>query len=223
MIRGHVKAWLLFVFATLLLGSSFAQQSNSPCGLSGFKSPKEKNLFSEQQEQWLGEIIDSSIRQEFNVIEDPDGYLQKLGERLLAQLPPTKIRFHFAIIDSPELNSFGGPGGFIYIHRRMLAFSQNEDELAVLLGHEIGHIVAHHVALRMTEWFGELGITSVGDKQDIFNKWNQFKNNAARIKDRHSEKHEEEDTGGKHRSRLIPPPLHIRTVRLQTLWCLVTR
>lgn len=191
--RMPVKAWLPFFFAALLLGSTFAQQSNGPCDLSGFKSSKEKNLFSEQQEQWLGEIIDSSIRRDFNVIDDPDGYLQKLGERLLAVLPPTKIRYHFAIIDSPELNSFGGPGGFIYIHRRMIAFLQNEDELAALLGHEIGHIAAHHVALRMTQWFGELGITSVGDKQDIFNKWNQFKNNAARIKNRDAEKREEEE------------------------------
>ena len=59
------------------------------------KIVNEPNIFSEQQEEWLGEIMDRDIRREFNVIEDPEGYLQKLGERLLAQLPPSTIHYHF--------------------------------------------------------------------------------------------------------------------------------
>ncbi len=157
------------------------------------KSGQGGNIFNEEQEQWLGDIIDQELQKEFNVIEDPDGYLQKLGERLLAQLPPTKIRYHFVIIDSPDLNSFGVVGGRIYIHRRMIAFTQNEDELAALLGHEIGHMIAHQVAVNVSEWFRELGITGVGDRQDVLKKWNQFRSNERKIRSRAAEKREKED------------------------------
>src|SRR5258708_88786 len=137
--------------------------------------------------------MDQAIRRDYNVIEDPEGYLQKLGEKILAQLPPTGVHFHFLLIDSPELNSFGLIGGRIYIHRRMVAFSRNEDELAALLGHEIGHMIDHHVAIRFTDYFAQLGITSLGDQQDILNKWNRFKDNEGRVKDRHNEKREDEE------------------------------
>jgi hypothetical protein len=69
------------------------------------------------------------------------------------------------------LNYFGTAGGRIYIFRRMISFTQNEDELAALLGHEIGHIATHQSAIEFTPMFRELNILDVGDRQDIFNKW----------------------------------------------------
>ncbi|HKR95599.1 MAG TPA: hypothetical protein VJW55_09570, partial [Candidatus Angelobacter sp.] len=64
-----------------------ASAQNDPCAIPAFtKIVNEPNLFNDQQEEWLGDIMDHDLRREFNVIEDPDGYLQKLGERLLAQL-----------------------------------------------------------------------------------------------------------------------------------------
>jgi WD40 repeat protein len=164
-----------------------AQQSRTqdPCAMPAFtKIVNEPNLFNEQQEEWLGEAMDQEIRRDFNVIEDPEGYLQKLGERLLAQLPPTAIHYHFLIIDSPDLNSFGVAGGRIYIHRRMIAFMQNEAELSALVGHEIGHASTHQVAIQVSGWLRELGVTKLGDRQDVINKWNFFKDNAAKIKER---------------------------------------
>ncbi|HET6841647.1 MAG TPA: M48 family metalloprotease [Candidatus Angelobacter sp.] len=158
-----------------------------------FKSQTQSNLFSEQQEEWLGDIMDQSIRGDFRIIEDPEGYLQKLGESLLAQLPPTSIHYRFVIIDSPELNSFGVAGGRIYIHRRMVAFAQNQDEFAAVLGHEIGHIMDHHVAISMSDWLKQLGVTSIGDRQDVFAKWNLVQDNAGKIKVRSAEKTEQEE------------------------------
>ena len=69
------------------------------------------NIFNDEQEEWLGDVIDQTLRRDFHVVEDPDGYLQKLGERLLAQLPPTKMHYRFIIVDAPDLNSFGTAGG----------------------------------------------------------------------------------------------------------------
>ncbi|HZD94231.1 MAG TPA: M48 family metalloprotease, partial [Candidatus Sulfotelmatobacter sp.] len=86
--------------------------------------------------------------------------------------------------DSPQLNSFGVAGGRIYIHRRLIAFTQNEAELSGLLGHEIGHAATHQVAIQVSGWLRELGITRLGDRQDVIAKWNLFKDNAAKIKER---------------------------------------
>lgn len=179
---------LLFALPLLAQQPALSDQS-APCAMPVFtKVVGDPNIFSEQQEEWLGEIMDQGIRQDFNIVEDPEGYLQKLGERLLAQLPPTAMHYHFVIIDSPELNSFGVAGGRIYIHRRMIAFTKNEGELAALLGHEIGHTATHQVAIEMSRWLHDLGVTQVGDRQDVFKKWNLFRDNAAKIKDRAIEK-----------------------------------
>ncbi|HEY2114630.1 MAG TPA: M48 family metalloprotease, partial [Candidatus Angelobacter sp.] len=151
------------------------------------------DIFSDEQEEWLGDVIDQTFRKDFHVVEDPDGYLQKLGERVLAQLPPTKMHYRFVIVDAPDLNSFGTAGGRIYIFRRMISFAQNEDELAALLGHEIGHMVTHQAAIEFSEWLRELNIREVGDRQDIFNKWNQLVDNAAKIRIHSSDKREQEE------------------------------
>jgi WD40 repeat protein len=180
---------MLILFTSLLTQLLSGQQPGNavpggPCAMPSFsRIVNEPNIFTEQQEEWLGDIMDQAIRREFNIVEDPEGYLQKIGERLLAQLPPTAMHYHFVIVDAPDLNSFGVAGGRIYIHRRMIAFTHNEGELAALLGHEIGHAATHQVAIEMTSWLRSLGVTSVGDRQDVLNKWNLFKDNAAKIKE----------------------------------------
>jgi WD40 repeat protein len=187
----------IFLFLWLLSVSASAQTSTSAagaCGMpGGLLSVSGHNLFTEQQEEWLGEVMDKEIRSEFNVIDDADNYLQKIGDRLQAQLPPSSTHYRFVIIDSPELNSFGLVGGRIYIHRRMIAFAQNEDELATLLGHEMGHMVDHHVALRFSDFFRQMGVSSLDDRADVLKHWKEFEDNARKIKHRNDEKREAEE------------------------------
>ena len=76
---------------------------DGPCAMPTLPATsRAPNIFSDQQEEWLGDVIDQTFRKNFQVVEDPDGYLQKLGERLLAQLPPTKMHYRFFIVDAPE-------------------------------------------------------------------------------------------------------------------------
>lgn len=98
-----------------------------------------------------------------------------MGERMLAQLPPTARQYRFYIIDAPVNNAFSLGGSRIYVARQLIVFLQNEDELAGLLGHEIGHVITHQAAIDVTRAFRKtLGVDHVGDRTDIFNKWNQF-------------------------------------------------
>ncbi|HEY6249899.1 MAG TPA: M48 family metalloprotease, partial [Candidatus Angelobacter sp.] len=154
----------------------------------------EPNMFTEQQEEWLGEIITPQIQKEFHVIADPESdYLEKLGQRLLAQLPPTKVHYHFTIIDLPDANSFGLAGGYIFISRRIIALAQNEDELAGLMGHEIGHIITHQSAIDMTRVFQTvLGVNQVGDRKDLVDKWNRLLDTIAKSNYKPEDKHRQQ-------------------------------
>lgn len=184
----------------LSTGIAYAGTQSNPaypnCAFPSFSNVvNEHNIFSEQQEEWMGQILDPEIQKRFHTITDPDNdYLQRLGERLLAQLPPSKLHYSFTIIDFPGNQSFGMPGGHIYLSRRILALIRNEDELAGLLGHEIGHIVTHQNAIDMTRIFHTvLGVQSVGDRKDLLEKWNQILDKAGTKEYKESERREEQE------------------------------
>lgn len=190
----------LFLLVVLITGRQTivrAQQpASSPCSVPVFNTVvNEPNLFSEQQEEWLGDTVARRISRDFNFIADPDGdYLQKLGEKLLAQLPPSAIHYRFSIIDLPENNSFGIFGGNIYISRKIIALAQNEDELAGLLGHEIGHIFTRQPAIDITREFQSvLGASKLGDQNDVLEKWNRLLDTIATGHSTYSQKRSDQE------------------------------
>jgi len=79
------------------------------------------------------------------------------------------------------VNSFSVGAGRIYVTRKMVAFLRNDDELAGMLGHEMGHILTHQNAIEMTRTFHDiLGVNSVSDRKDIFDKFNRMLDTIAR-------------------------------------------
>lgn len=155
----------------------------------------EPNMFSEQQEGWLGDIVSARVEKDFDIIEDPQKeYLQQLADRLLAQLPPTKLHYTFTIINLAGNDSFGLAGGRIYISRKAIALLQNEDELAGLLAHEIGHIITHQAAIDFTHDFRTvLGVSQITDRKDILDKWNLLIDNASKIDEKAADKREQQE------------------------------
>jgi WD40 repeat protein len=174
-----LKLFLAFVLLTSTTLS--AQQPCQPPALSSAATGE--NIFSAEQEMDLGDAVAAHLQRSYRVIEDPavTTYLRLLGERLIQFLPPTGLRYQFFLVDISDVNAFTLPGGRIYMSRKMVAFAQNEDELAGVVAHELGHIAAHHSAIDMTLMLKEvLGVTQVGDRRDIFEKYNQLIENAAR-------------------------------------------
>src|SRR5262245_22872898 len=144
---------------------------------------REPNMFTEEQEVDLGDAIAEQIQRDFRVFDDDEvaGYLRRIGERIVKHLPPTKLRFQFFLVDLSEANAFVLPGGRIYVSRKMIAFTQSEDELAAVISHEIGHLVARQQSLTMTRRLKDaLGVAQVTDRRDIFDKYNLLVENAAR-------------------------------------------
>jgi predicted Zn-dependent protease len=78
--------------------------------------------------------------------KDPQlqAYINNIGQRLVANSDEPGTAFTFTVVDSPDINAFALPGGFIYINRGLLAYLENEAELAGVLAHEIGHVTASH-------------------------------------------------------------------------------
>lgn len=154
------------------------------------------NMFSDQQEVDLGDALAESIAQRITVISDDQltVHLRNVGDRLVQHLPSTNLKFRFYLVELGDVNAFSVAGGRVYISRKMIALTQNEDELAGLIAHEMGHIATHQTAIEMTRNLREtLGVNQVGDRADIFAKYHQYLEHAARnpIHARNSEEQEQ--------------------------------
>src|SRR4029453_6969308 len=73
------------------------------------------------------------------------GYVEQLGRKLVEALGPQEFDYHFYAVESPMLNAFAVPGGYVLVFTGLIARASSEDELAGVLGHEIGHVNAHHI------------------------------------------------------------------------------
>ncbi len=82
--------------------------------------------------------------------DDPElqAYINRVGQHLVANSGEPGTAFTFTVIDSPDINAFALPGGYIYVNRGLLAYLDNEAELAAVLAHEIGHVTASHHSRR---------------------------------------------------------------------------
>jgi len=110
-----------------------------------------QSAFSPQVERRLGETIMAEIRRDRSLLNDAEltEYLNNLGYRLVATSPDNRQDFEFFVIKDATLNAFALPGGFIGVHTGLVQSAQNESELAAVLGHEISHVIQHHLARMM--------------------------------------------------------------------------
>ncbi|MEZ4700508.1 MAG: M48 family metalloprotease [Rhodothermales bacterium] len=122
------------------------------------------------QEVQIGSESDPQIVAEYGVYDNAQlsSYVEKLGQELLSvshlRRPDTPAEmkntpFTFRVLDSPVVNAFALPGGYVYVTRGLLAYLDNEAQLAVVIGHEIGHVVGRHASKRAAQQqFGQLGV-----------------------------------------------------------------
>ena len=103
-------------------------------------------LMSEQQEVALGAQTHTSVMQQYTVYDNPrvQQLVERLGQELAANSHRSHLDFTFTVLDSPEVNAFATPGGYVYITRGIMAYMNSEEQLAGVLGHEIGHVTARH-------------------------------------------------------------------------------
>jgi beta-barrel assembly-enhancing protease len=102
------------------------------------------------EEQLAREFL-KVVAARFDLIEDPMivGYVNQVGRKILAQVPPQPFKFRFYVIKENVYNAFAIPAGHIFINSGLLAVMESEDELAGILAHEISHVVHRHISQRI--------------------------------------------------------------------------
>ncbi len=110
-------------------------------------------VISPAQERKLGEDLMRQARRSLDFMDDPEvtGYVQSLGEKLVAHSDDPQLDFRFFVINNPIINAFAIPGGFICVHTGLILATQSEAELASVLAHEISHITQRHIPRMIAE------------------------------------------------------------------------
>ncbi|HEX6209967.1 MAG TPA: M48 family metalloprotease [Methylomirabilota bacterium] len=132
------------------------------CATNPVTGERELSLMSEEQEIAIGRETDAQVREEMGLYDDPalQAYVERVGQRLARTSERPDLPWHFAVVDEPVVNAFALPGGYIYLTRGIMAYLNDEAELAGVLGHEIGHVTARHAAQAYTRATGaQLGLT----------------------------------------------------------------
>ena len=137
--RSFLKASALFSITGAL----------SSCATNPVTGEKDLILLSEDEETELGRNSHKQVMKSYTpyMNEELLKYVTELGEKLAAISHRNELIYHFTILDSPQVNAFAIPGGYIYITRGMLAYLGSEAELAGVLGHELGPVSYTHLTL----------------------------------------------------------------------------
>lgn len=117
---------------------------------------------SQQQEIQMGQQYAQQINAQLPIIQDPElnRYINVLGDSIAGLTSRKDLDWHFFIVDAQEVNAFAVPGGFVYVNRGLIQRADQMDELAGVLGHEIGHVVRRHTVKQMEKEQGaNVGIT----------------------------------------------------------------
>ena len=150
-----LRVFFTAVLLILFVGSCTVQKSP-------ITGSKRAYGYSWQQELEIGKEADKQIQQQYGVYDDEQvqEYVERIGQKVLEvshmrrEDTDPKYRnteFYFRVLNSPVVNAFALPGGYIYVTRGLLAHLTNEAQLAVVLGHEIAHVAARHASQRAFE------------------------------------------------------------------------
>lgn len=148
------KVSLLLVLGLIVSACSVQQ--------SAISGNKRAYGYSWNQEKQIGKDADQQIQQQYGLYDSDElqNYVDKIGQKMLAVShmnradTPDEYKgtdFYFRVLDSPVVNAFALPGGYIYVTRGLLSHLDNEAQLSVVLGHEVGHVIARHASQRAFE------------------------------------------------------------------------
>ena len=131
--------------ATLIIALSLLSFLTS-CAVNPATGSANLVLMSESREKEIGLEEHEKVLASMLLFEDEEllAYVREVGNKAAAVSHRPDLEYTFNIIDSPEINAFALPGGYVYVNRGLLTFMNSEAELAAVLSHEIGHITARH-------------------------------------------------------------------------------
>lgn len=121
----------------------------------GQKFAKGVSGMNEEEEYYLGRGVSATVFSTYRPVKNDalTRYVNRVGNTLalFSDRPETYAGYHFVILDTPEINAVSAPGGFVFISKGFLKLLPDEDALAAVLAHEVGHIVLNHAADAVSE------------------------------------------------------------------------
>ena len=144
------RVWMTAVLLSVIVASPGAQLLGS---------------VSEEEEVAVGRQAAAAIEADLALLDDDAvaNYIDGLGQAIAGRSGRPALTYTFKVVDSPEINAFALPGGFIYVNRGLIEAAENETELAGVLAHEVGHVVGRHGAEQLQRAaYANLGLQVLG-------------------------------------------------------------
>jgi predicted Zn-dependent protease len=126
---------------------------------------------TDEEEYYIGRAVSAQILSRYKTVDDPafTRYLNLVGMAVVynSDRPETYGGYHFTVLDSDEVNAMAAPGGFVFVTRGLVRRCGDEETLAAILAHEVGHVAARHglqsiKKSRLVDAFGVIGSTAAG-------------------------------------------------------------
>jgi predicted Zn-dependent protease len=117
------------------------------CAVNPVTGKQNFTLMTEAEEIRKGEKAAAEVRATYGIYDELPAlqdYVNEIGQKLAKNSHRPQLNYHFTVVDSPQVNAFALPGGYIYVTRGILAYLNSEAELAAVLAHELGHVTARH-------------------------------------------------------------------------------
>lgn len=138
------------------------------CATTGPGGKKSLILIPTSTEVEIGREVSSGVESTEKLLNNQrvQNYVNDIGQKIVKVCDRRDIKYTFKVIDKAEVNAFACPGGFIYIYTGLIKIMDNEAQLAAVLAHEVGHIVARHSVKRLQAVYGYSILMDVllGDK-----------------------------------------------------------
>ena len=131
------------------------------CAINPATGEREFMLVTEQDEIALGKQADQEVGETYGFYENPPlaEYVNRVGQSISKNTQRPNNEYHFKVLDTPVVNAFAVLGGYVYVTRGILAYMNDEAELAGVIGHELGHENARHIAQQMSrQQVAQLGL-----------------------------------------------------------------
>jgi len=131
------------------------------CATNPATGESQLSLVSQGQEIQMGQQGAEQVRQSIGVVQDPqlEAYIRKVGLGLAGISERPELPWSYQVADEPVVNAFALPGGFIFVTRGILPYLNNEAQLAIIMGHETGHVTARHSVQQMSrQELAQLGL-----------------------------------------------------------------
>jgi predicted Zn-dependent protease len=136
-----------------LLGGAAAAAGLTGCATNPVTGKTEFMLMSERKEIAMGQEAHGQIQAQYGVYANDDiqQWFSGHGTDMAKISHRKKLPWTFTVLDSPVINAFAVPGGYVYVTRGILSYFNDEAQMAGVLGHELGHVTARHTAARYSK------------------------------------------------------------------------